>query len=67
MSFGMSACNKAQLEQFSSSSEVKERITDKEYQVKITIGGNTTEYEFEAYQDNIMLANSSSHPIYEKQ
>jgi hypothetical protein len=67
MSFGMSACNKAQLEQFPDNSEVKERITDDEYQVKITVGGNTTEYEFEAYQGKIMLANNPSHPIYEKQ
>ena len=68
VSFGMSACYKSQLGQFPNNSEVYERITPNEYQVKITIGGNVTEFEFEKTIDGkIMWADNPSHPTYEKQ
>ena len=70
ISFSLSACNKAQLEQFAGTeivTEVRERITALEYEVEITVGGHTTEYEFEKYQGGIMWANNSSHPVYIKQ
>lgn len=70
-SLGMYACNKESLEMYQDTevhTDVNEEISDTEYSVEITIGSNTTAFEFKKVSvTQIKWVNSPAQANYTKQ